>query len=77
VRLRPIDVEVGRVSLRPAQLDHLIGARLSQVGGQVNFKATELGEVLTLLGILALAVFEPEFGLEALLLTPKVVLAFP
>ena len=56
LRMRSVEVEVRRACLRPAQLDHLVGARLGQIGGQVDVEATKFGKMLTLVRILTLAV---------------------
>jgi hypothetical protein len=67
-----IEVEVGRVSLGPSELDHLVCARLGQVSGQVDTQATELGEVIALVDMFTGAVVQPEFRRELFLLTMKI-----
>ena len=71
-----IQVKMGDLALRAAQLDHLVRTRLSQISGQVDVHATKFGKVLALLGILPCSVFQPKLGLESLLLPSKMVLGF-
>jgi len=66
-----IEVEVGRASLGPSQLEHAVSAVLGQVGRQVDAQSTKFGQMLTHVRILPDAVLQPRLGLEPLLLTLK------